>query len=74
MADEIDRANDLAEQGLQHALHAQRKRAAREWAGQGGQAGMCIDCEEPIDPARLAALPNVCRCVACQTVREKEYR
>ncbi|MCG9027030.1 TraR/DksA C4-type zinc finger protein [Laribacter hongkongensis] len=26
----------------------------------------CIDCEEPIDPARQQAAPGCCRCLGCQ--------
>ncbi len=28
--------------------------------------GLCLDCEEPIAPGRLAALPYVERCTDCQ--------
>ncbi|MGE4293881.1 MAG: TraR/DksA C4-type zinc finger protein [Desulfovibrio sp.] len=31
-----------------------------------GGVACCIDCELPIDPARLAALPGCSRCVRCQ--------
>ncbi len=31
-----------------------------------GSYGACIDCDEPIAPRRLAALPWASRCVACQ--------
>jgi DnaK suppressor protein len=31
-----------------------------------GTYGMCEDCETPISPARLRALPFARRCVACQ--------
>jgi len=34
--------------------------------GAGGREGICIGCGEEIEPARLAAQPNACRCVACQ--------
>lgn len=32
--------------------------------------GSCIDCGDPIDPARLAAYPTAKRCVTCQRQRE----
>jgi len=32
----------------------------------------CAECEEPIAPARLKALPGVGLCVACQQSREME--
>jgi len=31
-----------------------------------GKYGICEDCEEPISPARLRALPFARRCIACQ--------
>ena len=34
--------------------------------------GECIDCGEPIAPARLAAQPTATRCIACQSAWEKK--
>lgn len=31
-----------------------------------GRYGLCKDCDEPIDPRRLAAEPFAVRCTACQ--------
>jgi len=31
-----------------------------------GEYGICVECEEPIPPARLRALPEVQTCVRCQ--------
>jgi len=31
-----------------------------------GTYGVCLDCEEPIAPRRLAAVPWAARCLACQ--------
>lgn len=36
-----------------------------------GKYGICIECEEPIDPARLAVSPNANRCVKCKGEIEK---
>ncbi len=30
-----------------------------------GTYGICVDCEEPIAPARLKAIPFASRCIAC---------
>jgi DnaK suppressor protein len=30
-----------------------------------GTYGTCVDCEEPIAPARLKAIPFASRCIAC---------
>ena len=32
--------------------------------------GVCLDCAEPIDKARLDADPAVTRCIGCQTLAE----
>lgn len=31
-----------------------------------GTYGQCVDCGEPIPPARLAVNPSAARCIACQ--------
>lgn len=35
--------------------------------------GSCIDCGDPIDPARLDAYPTAKRCLTCQRVHERRY-
>ena len=30
-----------------------------------GSYGVCVQCGEPIDPKRLAALPTATRCISC---------
>jgi DnaK suppressor protein len=52
----VERANKLAE-----ALDRLR----------GGEYGLCEECEEPIAPARLRALPEVTTCVRCQDRLER---
>src|SRR3981189_265003 len=47
----VERANRLAE-----ALERLRD----------GEYGICQECEEPIAPARLMAMPEVMTCVRCQ--------
>lgn len=37
-----------------------------------GTYGICIDCDEPIPYARLAAYPTAKRCIRCQEVREEK--
>jgi DnaK suppressor protein len=39
-----------------------------------GQYGTCVECEEPISPARLRALPEVTTCVRCQDRIERMGR
>src|SRR5688572_20865567 len=36
-----------------------------------GEYGTCTECDEPIAPARLRALPEVETCVRCQDRRER---
>lgn len=56
-----DVARDAAE--LQDILAAEARLAA-------GTYGICIDCEEPVPYARLAAYPTAKRCIRCQRIRE----
>ncbi len=37
-----------------------------------GEYGLCLDCEEPIAPKRLQAVPWAGRCVICQEAHERE--
>ena len=37
-----------------------------------GNFGTCGDCEEPISPRRLAAVPWALRCIRCQEVADRE--
>ena len=39
-----------------------------------GEYGTCVECEEPISPARLRALPEVQTCVRCQDQIERMGR
>lgn len=34
----------------------------------------CLDCGEPIPPARLEARPESVRCIDCKTINEKKKR
>ena len=55
----VERANKLAE-----ALERLR----------GGEYGLCEECNEPIAPARLRAMPEVTTCVRCQDRLERSRR
>jgi DnaK suppressor protein len=55
--------------------NARRKLAAIEHAlaqAQRGRYGMCEVCGQPINPERLAILPQATLCVPCQTKRERK--
>lgn len=38
-----------------------------------GEYGICTDCGNDIDVARLRAYPTAKRCIVCQEKREREY-
>jgi len=37
-----------------------------------GEYGICLDCEEPISPKRLAAVPWAAYCLHCQELQDAE--
>jgi len=37
-----------------------------------GSFGTCIDCESPIGPKRLAAVPWAARCIRCQETADRD--
>ena len=37
-----------------------------------GEFGICLECEEPISPKRLAAVPWAAYCLRCQEMRDAE--
>lgn len=39
-----------------------------------GEVGICVDCDEPIESARMDANPVAVRCTECQTRREASMR
>jgi RNA polymerase-binding transcription factor DksA len=59
--------HDLIEMSLKElaGIAAARERVAN------GTYGECIDCGEPIAPARLAVNPTATRCAECQAQHEK---
>lgn len=60
MADEIDLANDRAQNLLDGTIAIQRAALAQIGTPE------CDDCGEDIPPARRAAYPAAIRCVHCQ--------
>jgi DnaK suppressor protein len=39
-----------------------------------GAYGTCVDCGQPVAPARLEALPWAARCIDCQARHDRERR
>lgn len=38
-----------------------------------GTYGICERCHEPIDPARLEAIPDTTLCIKCKTIIERQH-
>jgi len=49
---------------VEHALHKFEE----------GTYGLCESCGQPIDPARLEALPQARRCMSCKTQQAKDAK
>lgn len=39
-----------------------------------GSFGNCIDCDSPISPRRMAAIPWAARCIQCQETADRDGR
>lgn len=66
MADDIDRANDLA--AAEREASIRRTREAMRAAG----SEECEACGEPISALRRAAMPSAIRCAPCQQMHERK--
>ncbi|MBI2397723.1 MAG: TraR/DksA C4-type zinc finger protein [Xanthomonadales bacterium] len=66
MSDFADEASRVEEQQREDALALLRNRP-RPIANLSSQ---CMDCEGPIERARLAAVPHCQRCIDCQRIHE----
>lgn len=71
MADEIDRANHLAELATQDSVAHYRRLAAPEQDPDNIDPE-CVDCGEEIEEARLLMLKK--RCFSCQSAKEIRER
>lgn len=65
----VDMAADLEARERDDAIARHRQRPVDE-----GGDGCCVDCDEPIDPRRLAAVPTAIRCAQHQNEYEKRQR
>jgi DnaK suppressor protein len=64
----FDQARDLALRGNLEEMLKQVQRALDRFDD--GTYGRCEVCGQPIDPARLKALPHASTCLDCQRRRE----
>lgn len=67
MTDEMDRASGLEMADRERALNARLNRVKEAPE----ESGVCNDCGDAIDPARIAVLPDAVTCIDCQTLRER---
>jgi RNA polymerase-binding transcription factor DksA len=57
----------IVEEEVHHIQHAMRRQAE-------GRYGICEDCDQQIDPERLAVRPQATLCIACQRRLEEGPR
>lgn len=76
MTDDIDRAQERDAYDRDRAVAAALARiAASRLPHDATVDGQCIDCEQPIEPARLAALAHkTSRCLHCATAYEQRSK
>ncbi|UTW12948.1 TraR/DksA C4-type zinc finger protein [Marinobacterium rhizophilum] len=74
MPDLYDSAQEREQQNTQaaHQAHTARLRPEPPQTVVDGRV-LCIDCDEPVQPARLAAKPNAARCFHCQGITERKH-
>lgn len=74
MGDAADQADQVCELNLKLALASHEQ--AQHDAGQirVDSEVYCVDCDEVVDAARVKALPQCVRCIACQELWELELR
>jgi len=74
--DEMDRAQEREATDRELALAALRERIDASLVPRDPAIdGLCIDCDEPIEPERIRALRGACsRCIACATDHEHRMR
>jgi len=65
----FDQAKDLAIRINAEKLLKQVDAALRRF--ENGTYGLCVECNKPIDTARLKALPSADLCMDCQRKRER---
>jgi len=78
-ADQIDEIQYASERDLairnvdRESILLRAVKAALRRIDEGG-FGTCVDCESPISPKRLAAVPWALRCIGCQEAADRDGR
>jgi RNA polymerase-binding transcription factor DksA len=72
--DDMDRAQAREQLDRDSAVAAAQARIAASFAARDASGdGRCIDCDEPIDPDRLALVRCTSRCTPCAAVFERRH-
>jgi DnaK suppressor protein len=79
LEDEVDVISPNEDREMSFAIQSMLVERANRLAEaldrlQGGKYGLCVECDEPIAPARLRAIPEVTTCVRCQDRLERTRR
>ena len=74
--DEIDKAQEAEQRDRDLALHALHLRIAASFAPRNAAIdSTCLDCAQPIEPERIAAMRGCCsRCIECAQAYELRVR
>ena len=75
MADDIDRAQEREQHDRELAIRAAQLRVEESFAPRDPSvAGLCIDCDEAIEPERLRVLSfRTSRCASCAHLHAKQF-
>jgi DnaK suppressor protein len=71
---QVEQSRDMGLMTRSRLVERARRLAAALGRIQAGTYGTCVECGEPIRPARLRALPEVETCVGCQAEIERAGR
>lgn len=76
MSDEIERGQESEQADRERAISETLRRIAEARAPRNASIdGICIDCDEPIEPARLDALARkTSRCASCAADHEHRMK
>jgi len=79
LEDEVDVISPNEDREMSFAIHSMLVERANRLAEaldrlRSGEYGLCVECDEPIAPARLRAIPEVTTCVRCQDRLERTRR
>ncbi len=73
MTDVVDRAKEVEALQRESAIKIARGVSEPEQEIINGRV-VCIDCDVPIQAARLTAKPNAARCIHCQQIVEEKRK